>query len=232
MVIALNVVVLIIGTVPDIEDQPVYRAFWLIEVVTISIFTSEYALRLAVCTVDPRYRHPVFGRLRYALTPMALIDLAAIVPFYGGLVGVAGNLDLRFLRAVRLISRLMKLGGRSSGLVRLARVFYLKRQELVAVLSILGFLLVVASSLMYFVEHTEQPEKFSSIPATMWWAVVTLTTVGYGDLAPITPIGRILAGVMAVLGIGMFALPAGILGSGFIEEMGRKTCPHCGQALE
>ena len=232
MLIALNVVVLIIGTIPDIEDYAVHRTFWLVEVVTISIFTTEYALRLAVCTVDPKYRHPVFGRLRYALTPMALIDLAAIVPFYVLLVGVSGNVDLRFLRAVRLISRLMKLGGHSSGLAKLAHVFYVKRRELATVLSVLGFLLVVASSLMYFVEHAEQPENFSSIPTTMWWGIVTLTTVGYGDLAPITPSGRILAAVIAVLGIGMFALPAGILGAGFIEGMSRKTCPHCGQPLE
>ncbi len=224
--------VLIIATIPDIEEHPVYGAFWPIEILTIAIFTGEYALRIVACTIDPRFRHPVFGRLRYALTPMALIDLAAIVPFYGGLAGVGGNLDLRFLRAVRLVSRLMKLGGRSGGVARLARVFFLKRQELVTILGILVFLLVVASSLMYFVEHEAQPEKFTSIPATMWWAIVTLTTVGYGDLAPITPLGRILAGVMAVLGIGMFALPAGILGSGFVEEMGRRTCPQCGHVLE
>ena len=95
--------------------------------------------------------------------------------------------------------------------------------------------IIVASSLVYFAEHRAQPEAFSSIPAAMWWGVVTLTTVGYGDVYPVTPIGKLLGGLMAILGIGLFALPAGILGAGFLEEMQRKRspriCPHCGKEL-
>jgi voltage-gated potassium channel len=104
---------------------------------------------------------------------------------------------------------------------------------------VLLLLLVLSSSLMYFAEHEAQPELFSSIPATMWWGIETLTTIGYGDIIPVTPLGRVLAGVIAVLGIGMFALPAGILGSAFVEEVQRRrsgsagrSCPHCGQSID
>jgi len=94
-------------------------------------------------------------------------------------------------------------------------------------------LLVISSCMMYFIEHDAQPQVFSSIPATMWWAIVTLTTVGYGDTYPITPLGKCLSGMLALLGIGLFALPAGILASGFSEEIQKQhckiSCPHCGQ---
>ncbi len=97
-------------------------------------------------------------------------------------------------------------------------------------------LLVVASSLVYMAEHRAQPDAFASIPDAMWWGVATLTTVGYGDIYPVTILGRILGGLIAIMGIGLFALPAGILGAGFIEEMQRKkaarVCPHCGREIE
>ena len=112
-----------------------------------------------------------------------------------------------------------------------------KRTELVTVIMVLSLLLLLSSSMMYYAENDAQPDVFSSIPETMWWGIITLTTVGYGDVYPITVLGRTLAGLMAVLGIGLFALPAGILGSGFIEEVqhrvGRgKKCPHCGEKIE
>jgi voltage-gated potassium channel len=112
-----------------------------------------------------------------------------------------------------------------------------KREELLVTLFVLLLLLLFASSLIYFAEHDAQPDIFSSIPAAMWWAVATLTTVGYGDVYPVTTVGKLVASVIAVLGIGMFALPTGILGAGFVEELqSRKrrprTCPHCGKSLE
>ena len=103
--------------------------------------------------------------------------------------------------------------------------------------AVLPLPLVMASSLMFFAENNAQPDKFSSIPEPMWWSIITLTTVGYGDVAPVTIIGRIIAGLIAILGIGMFALPAGILGTGFLEELQQRRrqesrlCPHCGEEL-
>ena len=169
--------------------------------------------------------------MRFAITPLALLDLLAILPFYGQLLGLRG-LDLRVLRSVRLVARIARLTRLSSGFNTLVRVVTAKRSELSTVIVVLLVLLLLASSLMYFAEHEAQPDVFSSIPQTMWWSIITLTTVGYGDMTPVTFAGRLLAGLMAVLGIGLFALPAGILGSGFVDELDRnRACPHCGQLL-
>ena len=112
-----------------------------------------------------------------------------------------------------------------------------KQGELAAVVSVLFLLLVMTSSLMFFAENRAQPEEFASIPRAMWWSIITLTTVGYGDVFPVTAAGRVLAGIIAIVGIGLFALPAAILGSGFMEELeaGERTpvrCPHCGEVIE
>ena len=219
-VIALNVGMLIIGTVEGVYERAP-EAFWAFEAASVAIFTVEYLLRLWSCTVNPKYASPVLGRLRYALSPMALIDLAAILPFYVGLLYLT-RIDLRFLRAVRLLARIVRVSQHTSAIGTLLRVFSAKSTELLTTVGVLLVLLIMASSLMYFAESGAQPEAFSSIPETMWWAVITLTTVGYGDLAPVTVAGKMLAGVIAVLGIGMFALPAGILGSGFVSDMDQR----------
>ena len=233
--ITLNAVALIVGTVEEIHELSP-EAFLAIEVLSVAIFTVEYVLRVWSCTVDPRYSHPVLGRLRFMVSPIVLIDLLAIVPFYVGLFPNLHKLDLRLLRAVRLLARLARLGRYFSGLRTLSRVVHAKRSELLTVLLVLSILLFIASSLMYFAENGAQPDKFSNIPQSMWWSVITLTTVGYGDVTPVTFMGRLLAGVIAIVGIGLFALPAGILGSGFVEEIRRDadavmTCPHCNKEI-
>jgi len=226
--IGLNIVALMLETVGSIYWRH-YRAFQYFEAVSVIIFTAEYLLRLWSCTSEPGYRHPVAGRLRYGLRFLLLVDLLAIAPFYIPLL--FGGLDLRFVRAIRLlrIFRLVKVGRYARSLQTLGRVLRSKREELVLVLFVLLLLLVISSSLLYEIEHRHQPEAFSSIPKTMWWAVTTLTTVGYGDMFPVTALGRVFASVTAILGIGLFAIPAGILSAGFSEEMGRlrgrgRTC--------
>jgi len=235
--IALNVVALIVGTIPSlIEYQHGFRVF---ELVSVLIFSVEYVLRLATCTVDNAYKRPVIGRLRFATRGMLIVDLLAILPFYIALlVPAARALDLRVLRAIRLmrIFRLFKLGRYSSAMRTMGRVLRNKKEELGLTIFIVMLLLIIASSLMYFVESPAQPDAFSSIPAAMWWGVATLTTVGYGDVIPQTALGKTLGMIISVLGIGLFALPAGILGSGFFEEFSRgrertEICPHCGKPL-
>jgi voltage-gated potassium channel len=230
VVILANVVAVILDSVPSIELR-FHRPFLWFEYASIALFTAEYLLRIWVCTADERYSSPLLGRLRFALTPFALVDLLAIAPFYVPFISA----DLRVIRTMRLfrLARMFKLGRYSEAFRVLGRVLRTKREELAASLTVLIALLVIASTLMYEAEHAVQPNKFSSIPAAMWWAVVTLTTVGYGDVFPVTPIGMLVGGVMAVLGIGMFALPTGILGAGFIQEVHARgknsvTCPHCG----
>ncbi len=210
---------------------------WLVgfEWVSVSIFTVEYLLRFWACTSLPQYRAPIAGRLHYVFTPLALVDLLAILPT----LLMWGGVDLRILRVLRLtrMLRLAKLGRYSKAIQTLGQVVRLKHEELVLSLVLMLFMLVVASSLMFMVENQQQPEAFSSIPATMWWTVMTLTTVGYGDVFPITTSGKFLASGIAVLGIGLFALPAGLVASAFVELRGLQqthlaTCPHCGKNLD
>ncbi len=237
-VFMLSLIVLNIVALTLESDHGIYlraRAFFdAFEAVSVVIFTGEYLLRLWSCTANPRYAVPITGRLRFALTPLALFDLLAILPFYLPLLGV----DLRMMRALRFLRlfRIAKLARYSRALQVFGRVFSSKREELLLTLVFIGILMLISSSLMYFAEREAQPDKFSSIPAAMWWAVATLTTVGYGDVYPVTPLGRCVAAVIAVLGIGLFALPAGLLGAAFLEELQRKQegaacCPHCGKEL-
>ena len=234
--ITLNVIALILGTVEEI-NRIAPRAFYLFEVISVVIFTVEYLLRVWTCTENPKYAHPVRGRLRYFASPLALIDMLAVLPIYVVFFVNLRGLDLRFLRVVRLLARIVRLGRYFSSLRTLGRVLHTKRGDLAAVVSVLFLLLVMTSSLMFFAEHQAQPEEFASIPRAMWWSIITLTTVGYGDVFPVTAAGRLLAGIIAIVGIGLFALPAGILGSGFMEELGKAgnagiVCPHCGEVIE
>jgi voltage-gated potassium channel len=209
-------------------------AFTIIELVTVAVFSAEYLVRLWTITENPRYAHPVRGRLRWAVSPLALLDLLAVLPFYLPFI----TADTRVLRLVRIfrLARVAKFGryNRAAGLlVEAARE---RREQLTISAIFIGMLLVISSSLMYFAENEAQPEVFSSIPAAMWWAIVTLTTVGYGDTFPITAAGRILAAATAILGIAMLALPTAILTSAFMERLGRpeqppQHCPHCGGKL-
>lgn len=230
--IALNVVAIILESVKSIgEVSP--RLFRTFEYISVIVFSLEYILRIWSCVEMPAYRKIVSGRLRFAVTPLAVIDLLAILPFYLPFSG----LDLRFLRVVRMmrIFRIAKLGRYSQSLQTLRRVIVARKEQLVSAVFILFLLLVIAASMLYFAENHAQPENFSSIPAAMWWAVATLTTVGYGDICPVTPLGKLMASIIAILGIGMFALPTGIIGAGFVEEIGRTRklirCPHCGKEI-
>jgi len=167
---------------------------------------------------------------------MALVDLLAILPFY---LPMLLPIDLRFLRALRLMRlfRLLKMGRYVKSLRLMRHVLARRKEELLITLFSVLLLLVLSSSLMYFIEREAQPDKFASIPAAMWWGIATLTTIGYGDMYPVTALGKILGGFIALLGIGLFALPAGILASGFAAEIQQrdhpgKRCPHCGERIE
>jgi voltage-gated potassium channel len=233
--ILLNVAAVMLATVPILHSTYI-RVFSWFEIFSVAIFTLEYLLRLWVCPLDNRYSKPFLGQIRFLFTPMALIDLLAILPFYLPLVL---SIDMRFVRIIWLfrIFRIFKLGRYSDAYRLIARVFINKIEYLGISLVFVASLLVVSSSLMFFAENSAQPEVFSSIPAAMWWAIITLTTVGYGDIYPVTLCGKLLSGVLAILGIGLFALPAGILATGFSEELSKRNareclvCPHCGKMI-
>jgi voltage-gated potassium channel len=190
---------------------------------------------LWVAPLDPRFAKPFWGRIRYAFTLMAIVDLLAILPALLPLIFTFDLRIIRFLRVFRLF-RLFKMSRYVQSLNSLDDVVRAKKEELVVTLVMIGMLLLFSSSLMYIVETEAQPDKFPDIPSAMWWGVATLTTVGYGDVFPITPLGKLFGAFIALLGIGMFALPTGILASGFAEEIKRRhekektcpPCPHCG----
>jgi voltage-gated potassium channel len=236
--ITLNVFALIIATVPTLAGYA--KAFRVFELASVIVFSVEYTLRIWSCTEDESHSRPLKGRLRFASRGIMVIDLLAILPFYVALaVPAAAVLDLRFLRAVRLmrIFRLFKLGRYSRAMKVLGRVLRDKKEELGIAVFMVLVLLILASSLMYFAENPAQPKAFPSIPAAMWWGVATLTTVGYGDVVPVTALGKVLGAIVSLLGIGLFALPAGILASGFASEVHRAKsdltrCPHCGKDIQ
>lgn len=213
-----NVLAVVLETVPDI-GPPNAEFFERLEDVSLVVFAIEYVVRLWSCTCMTAYQRPILGRLRFAVQPMSLVDLLAISPLF--LYGL--DIDLRALRTVRMIRllRLLKLARYFEGLAVLGRVLREKGPELLSMLFVMFLVLVVASTFMYRLENGVNP-AFSSIPAAMWWGVATLTTIGYGDIVPVTPGGKVFGAFIAVLGIGMFAIPAGLLGSAFAHELNER----------
>ena len=236
LLILANVIAVILESMPSLEER-FGSTFARFEAFSLIVFTVEYFLRLWTCVEENQYRHPVRGRLSFMRSPFAVVDLAVLLPAY-----LPGSflIDFGFARVIRVVRilRVLKLARYSRTLRIFGAVFKAKRPDIALMTLFLGVLVVVASSLMYFMEHPAQPDKFSSIPAAMWWSVMTLTTVGYGDIYPITTLGKLLGAIIALIGIGFFALPAGVLAGAFAEELAKqragaspKTCPHCGKAI-
>jgi voltage-gated potassium channel len=234
--ISLNVLAVMLETVPSIAAQ-YGPSLHLFDLFSVGIFTVEYGLRLWTANLHEGYTRPVLGRIRYSLTPLALVDLFAILPFY---IPFLIPLDLRFIRILRLlrIGRVLKMGRYSESIKTFERVFNRKKEELAMSLFIILIMLVLSSSVMYIAENAAQPDKFGSIPEAMWWGIITLATVGYGDVYPVTLLGKVMGGVVALLGVAVYALPTGILAAGFAEELYAKKepkevtiCPHCGKEL-
>lgn len=188
------------------------------EVFSIVIFSIEYLLRLWTAPLKHPHLSAWKAYLKYIFSFIALIDLLAILPFYLPFLGVE---DLRLLRMMRLLRllRVFKLNRYSRALNLVYDVLKEKGEELVTTVFFALILLLVSSTLMYYVEHESNPEGFPNIIATLWWAVVTLTTVGYGDVVPVTMLGKILNGITALIGIGVVALPTSILSAGFLEKV-------------
>jgi len=235
-IIILNIVAIIIGSVDEIDKKyaPLFRKF---EIFSLIFFTVEYIARIYSIVEKRAYADPIKGRLKFASTPLALIDLFSFLPFYLTFL----PLDLRFLRIFRLMGlfRMFKIARYLHALNIFKRVLVERKEQLVLSFLFILFVLVIISFIMFYVEHPAQPDKFSSIPATMWWGIATLTTVGYGDLVPITDVGKFLGGIFAIAGVALLALPAGILSSGFFEMLhdpkgkARKIkCPHCGKEFD
>ena len=223
--IAINLVAIILESIPAYEAA--YGAtFHVIEAVSCVFFLTEYLVRVWACVEEPNKQDSLgqeegattdLGkRIRHILRPMSIIDLLAFLPFI--LQFLLPGLDLRFLRILRLF-RVFKLIRYFSSLDILFNVLYEERKSLLGTFLIMLIVLTLAASALYVVEHEQQPDQFGSIPQAMWWAMAALTTVGYGDAIPLTTIGKILASLVTILGIGMVALPSGILAASFSEHL-------------
>lgn len=234
IIIILNIAAIVLDSVKEVhaEYQHFFERF---ETISIILFTCEYFLRIYSIVENPKYADPVKGRWKFIVTPIAIIDLLAIVPFYLSFL----PLDLRFLRIFRLMAvfRLFKIARYLHALKIFRQVLADRKEQLVLSFLFIFFVLIIISFGMYYVESEVPNTKFTSIPATMWWGISTLTTVGYGDIVPVTTIGKILGGAIALAGVALLALPAGILSSGFYELLHHdikpepKKCPHCGKDI-
>lgn len=271
--IILSIVAVVVESdaVLSLEYRQVFLWF---EIIAVAIFTLEYLARVYTASLQypdlPRWR----AVLKYIFSTMAIIDFLAIIPFYIELglsvlpmifpemESSTGMLDLRFVRVLRLMRllRIFKLNRYNNSMKMIGDVMREEKEKLFITIFMTGILLVLSSALVFTVEHDSQPEQFPNIYSSMWWAIATLTTVGYGDVFPVTPFGKVLSGVIALLGIGLVALPTGILSGSFVqainEEKERKleeeeaskgdsdaadhkhdhtsshACPHCGGELQ
>lgn len=231
--IILNVFSLIIASYKEIYTpyEIVFDAF---EFFSVIVFSIEYILRFWTADLEYEKGSAFSKRIKFGFSAFGLIDLFAILPFY---LPFIFPFDLRILRILRLfrLLRIFKLGRLSKSLQTITSVLKESKSELSITIFVAFILMILSSTLMFYVENDAQPEKFANIGQSLWWSVATLTTVGYGDIYPITSLGKILSSVIALIGIGFVALPTGIISSAFISRMQSEkekkkscTCPKCG----
>jgi voltage-gated potassium channel len=218
-VIVLSVLVAVLDSEPTIVRGH-ERLFVQIEIACGLFFALEFALRLWVCAENPKFGPGLGGALRFLRSPAAIFDLLALAPLL--MIGIGSEAYiLRFARLLRVL-RLAKLGRYSVAMTAIGEAVHSRRHELMMSAALAALVLLVASTLLYLVEGPAQPDSFGSIPRAMWWAIATLTTVGYGDIYPHTPVGKVLAGLTAITGIGLIAMPAGILAAAFSDALQRQ----------
>ena len=235
VLIMLNIIAVILESFYELQLK-YFVIFQIFEIISIIIFSVEYTLRLITSKYKYQNNNFITALIKNFFSFMLIIDLMAILPFYLPLIIIV---DLRFLRILRMtrILRVFKMNRYTKALIMIKNVFKKKKEELFITLFISFLILILSSSIIYYVETDIQPSEFPNIIASFWWGISTLTTVGYGDVFPVTVLGKLLSGVIAFIGIGLVALPTGIISSGFIEEMQNKKkknkyCPNCGEKIE
>ena len=229
--IILSIIAVILESDANLSNS-YHSIFLYFEIFAVIVFTLEYLARIYTASLEYKDVSGARAVWKYVTSPMAIIDFLAILPFYielgiliytqiNGIDSGAGMLDLRFIRVLRLMRllRIFKLNRYNSSMQMIGDVIKEEKEKLFITIFITGILLVLSSAIIFTVEHDQQPEQFPNIYASMWWAIATLTTVGYGDVYPVTALGKMLAGVIALLGIGLVALPTGILSGSFVQAI-------------
>lgn len=201
-------------TIPFIYEPLKIQFFWF-DTVAIAVFTVEYLLRVYAAPEQSPDRSGILGRLSFMRKPTSIIDLVAIAPYY---LQYIFAVDLRFIRVLRVL-RVLKLTRYNTALITFGAVLKREQRAFSAAMFVTVLITILSGAIVYEFEHAAQPEKFDTMPRAMYWAVITLASVGYGDISPITPIGQAFTMVLAILGIGIVALPAGILGSAFSDQL-------------
>jgi len=238
-IIIISVILVILETFEGFSSG-VKQTFYYIEMIAVIIFTIEYLLRIWVAP----YKYPEMSsfraRIKYIRSPMAVIDILAVIPFYLPLLIPMNLMALRALRLLRLL-RLLKMNRYTNGLSSIAQVLHRKGPQLLSSMFAVLLLMIIASLIVHAVEYEAQPDAFSNAFSGLWWAMATLTTVGYGDIYPVTVLGKLVGAIIALLGIGLIAIPTGIISAGFMENMteekeseGAKKhfCPYCGEKID
>lgn len=232
--IIINILCVIMESISSIKEKYIIY-FSFIESFSILVFTLEYILRIWTAEYKFPNKNKTISKLLYIFSFLALIDLIVILPFY---LSNIIKIELRYLRIIRIfrLLRIFKLNRYIKSLNLFKEILKEKKEELIVSLIITLVLLFTASALMYSIENEIQPDKFPDILSSFWWGITTLTTVGYGDVYPKTILGKILSGIIALLGTGLVALPTGIISSGFIEKLSKQKkigdyCRHCGKKL-
>lgn len=210
-VVAVNLLFMILETVASLKVTYGFL-FDFVEVGTVILFTLEYLLEIWSVVENPKYAHPVWGRLKWATTFMGLVDLCSFLFFWLRFVGLAWS-SLQLFSALRVI----KVAQYMDSFQTIGKVLRNKRNELLGGMSIVLFVLVLFSVLVYNLEHATQPDKFDNLPDTLYWGVITMTSVGYGDMSPVTSAGKLFGAALAVLGVMSFAIPVGIIAGGFMD---------------
>ena len=219
--IIFNIVAVLLETVESIYSKYALE-FLIFERFSTAVFLVEYILRVWVCVEEKIKNNKIITRLKYASTWPAIIDLLAVL---SGLLPMIFEVDLRILRALRML-RLLKFSRYFKVMNLLLGVLKEEKQSFLAAMFLLTIAMLIASTGIYLFEKDAQPDKFSSIPEAMWWAIATLTTIGYGDVTPVTGMGKFFGAIIAIIGIGVVALPSGILASGFTDQLKRRQAKY------
>ena len=220
LLVIINIIAVTLESVSDFSTKYADH-FYAIEFFSVVIFSIEYLTRLWASAAKNGTEHKIIGssRLRYMLSFSGVVDLVSILPFY--LQALFPGLDLRVLRTLRLL-RIFKLSNYNTAIEDLFSAVYEERKSFIAALYLFVIAFVLTSSLIYYAENEVQPEKFASIPDAMYWSLITLTTVGYGDVSPVTWIGKVISVATALMGVSVVALLTGILANAFSNQIARR----------
>jgi voltage-gated potassium channel len=238
LLIVINVLLLALDTFNEIR-QHIEKFYKYIDFISIIVFSIEYGLRVWTAEYIFTSLPPNQSRIKYVFSPKALIDFIALLSFCLPLMSYSNFKLLRTIRLLRILN-LLKLNRYSKSLLTLGKVIKAKSMQIVSSFFIVSVLIISTSLLMYYIENNAQPGSFDNAFSSLWWTIATLTTVGYGDIYPVTTLGKILGIFISLMGIGLIAIPTGIISAGFIEQLdgGKKEaakynyCPHCGKELD